>query len=112
MISVNLEASNKEDWTIQFSAIDEDTGDDIVFTGADIAFKLQDSNGCTRLEASTGAGSITIVDPTVVEIALTVTQMKTLCAGSYPFGCVYELNATTAQLFTGSASIYDGIASL
>jgi hypothetical protein len=112
MISVNLQTSNKEDWLIQFSAIDEDTGDDIVFTGATIDFKLRDENGCTRLEASTGAGSITLAIPTVVEIAFTDEQMKTLCAGSYPFGCVYELNSVTAQLFSGSVSIYDGVASI
>lgn len=111
MISVNLETSNREDWTIQFSATDEDTGDDIVWTGASVAFKLTDENGCTCLEASTPS-SITFPDPTIVEIALTAAQMATLCSGTYPVGCVYELNGTTAQLFTGTASIYDGIASL
>lgn len=109
MISVNLEASNREDWTIQFSATDEDTGDDIIFTGASLDFKLKDANGCTVLEASS---AITLPDPTIVQIVFTAAQMATLCAGSYPFGCVYSLNSTTAQLFVGTAAIYDGIASL
>lgn len=112
MISANLEASNKEDWLIQFSAVDPDTGNDIVFTGAEIAFKLKDGGGCDRLEASTSDATITIVDPTVVEISFTDEQMKTLCVGTYPIGCVYALNGTTAQLFSGTASIYDGIASI
>lgn len=112
MIAVNLTTSNKEDWQIQFSATDEDTGDDIVFTGAVVNFKLKDAGGCTRLEASTSAGTITLVDPLVVEINFTDEQMKTLCAGSYPIGCVYELNSVTAQLFSGTASIYDGVASI
>lgn len=112
MISANLEVSNKEDWQIQFSATDEETGDDIVFTGAVIAFKLKDSNGCTRLEGSTSGGEITLVDPLVVEINFTDEQMKDLCAGTYPFGCVYELNGVTAQLFVGTASIYEGYASI
>ncbi len=110
MISANLEASNKEDWTIQFSATDEETGEDIVWTGADIAFKLHGHGAC--IEASTDDGTITLPDPTIVEIAITEDQMNTLCAASYDIGCVYELNSIKAQAFVGTASIYDGVASL
>lgn len=112
MISFNEAPSNKEDWTIQFSATDEDTGNAIVWTGASIAFRLKDANGCTCIDASTDLGTITLPDPAIVEILIPKAKMNTLCAGSYPFGCVYELNSTTAQAFTGTASVYDGIASL
>lgn len=110
MISVNLEASNKEDWTIQFSATDPDTGNEYVWTGADIAFRLRGHGAC--IDASTAASTINLVDPTVVEITITEDQMNTLCAGTYNIGCVYELNGIKAQAFVGTASIYDGVASL
>lgn len=112
MISAQLEASNKEDWTIQFSATDAETGSGIIWTGASIAFKLKDARGCIVIEASTAAGTITIVDPTVVEITIDEDTMGTLCAGPYQIGCIYELNSIRAQAFVGTASIYDGIASL
>lgn len=112
MIAAHLEVSNKEDWSIQFSAIDEDTGDDIDFTGASIAFELRDANNCTRLTASTTAGTITLPATNIVQISFTDEQMGALCAGTYPIGCVYELNSITVQLFTGFASIYEGIASI
>lgn len=112
MISVNLEASNKENWIIQFSAKTEDTGDDIVWTGANIDFRLTDPSGCTLIEASTSAGTITIVDPLVVEISISEISMNNLCAGTYPIGCVYDLNGIKVQAFVGTASIYEGVASL
>lgn len=112
MISANLEASNKEDWIIQFSATDAETGDDIIWTGASIDFRLKDASGCTLIDASTTAGTITIVDPTVVEITIDEDTMGSLCAGPYQIGCIYELNSITAQAFVGTASIYDGVASL
>lgn len=112
MIQATLEVSNSEDWTLQFEATDAETGDDIVWTGADIAFELRDASGCTRITATTDGGEITLPDPTIVEIAITEDQLSALCAGTYTIGCVYELNSTKAQAFVGTVSIYDGVASL
>ncbi len=112
MITANLEASNKEDWIIQFSAKTDDTDEDIVWTGADINFKMKDDSGATLAEASTADGTITIVDPLVVEITIAESSMNNICAGQYPIGCVYELNSIKAQAFVGTASIYEGVASL
>ena len=111
-ILVNLEASNKEDWIIQFSAKTDDTNEDIVWTGAVINFKMKDNEGSTLLEASTASGTITIVDPLVVQISIAESLMNAVDAGSYPIGCVYQLNSITAQAFVGTASIYEGVALL
>lgn len=108
-ISFHEAPSNREDWTIQFYASDEETGEAIDFSGATINFVLRDSGGCQRLAASTDDGTITTPSAGYVDIALTEAQMATLCAGSYPFGCNYEINGVTAQLFVGTASIYDGV---
>lgn len=110
MISINLQASNREDWTIQFYASDEDTGNALDFsTATAITFALNNPDGCQLLSASKSGGTITTPQAGYVEIALTEAQMATLCAGSYPIGCNYVLNGVTAQLFTGTASIYDGV---
>ena len=112
MISFSLTASNKEDWMIQFSATDEDTGNPIDFTGATISFALREQDNWTRITASTTDGTITQPVAGTVEIAIPESAMQQLCPGSYQFGCIYELNSVTAQLFTGVVAIYDGIACL
>lgn len=111
MIRTNLQASNREDWTIQFYASAEDTGDALDFSGATINFALNDMDGTQILTASTDDGSITTPSTGYVDISLTESQMSTLEAGSYQIGCNYELNGVTAQLFVGTASIYDGVVS-
>lgn len=111
MIQTALEASNKEDWTIQFSATDEETGEDIDFTGATMALKVVDEDGVSILDASTADATITITT-TTVEAAFTSTQMSALDAKTYQVGCVYLLNSSTNQLFVGYANIYEGWASL
>lgn len=109
MISINLQASNREDWTIQFYAEDQDTGEALDFSAADISFSLRDSDRCQLLSASTDDGTITTPQTGYVEIAFTEDQMSSICAGAYSIGCNYELNDVTAQLFVGTASIYDGV---
>lgn len=111
-VTVSLNASNQEDWIIQFTGVDDSTGNDIDFSTATISFKLRDRNDCVELTASTTAGTITTPTVGLVQITIPVASMKTLCAGQYLIGCVYELNSVTAQLFNGTADIYDGIATI
>lgn len=112
MIQVNLEASNKADWTIQLTAIDEETGDEIDFTGASIAFSVKDDCGVEILSASTTDGKITLPTGVLIEVTFTETEMNSICRGRYALGCVYQLNSETIQLLTGYVDVYDGIASL
>lgn len=104
------EVSNREDWTIQFYAEDEDTGEAIDFsTATEITFTLRDKSWCQRISATMSGGEVTTPTTGLVEIAIPQSDMQNLCAGDYPIGCTYELNSVTAQLFVGSAQIYDGI---
>jgi hypothetical protein len=112
MISVNLEASNKADWTIQITAVDAETDEEIDFTGASISFVVKDSCGVTVLTATTTNGNITLPTGVLIEIQFTPDQMGAVCSGHYSLGCVYEINDETTQLLTGYVDIYDGIASL
>lgn len=112
MTTVALQFSNKEDWIIHFSAVDDATGSDIDFTGSVISFKLRDHINCNDVTASTETGSITLPSSTVIEISIPETQIANLCRGTYDVGCVYELNGIKSQLFIGTAAVYNGIATL
>jgi len=106
----NFEASNRADWIIQISATDAETGEDIDFTGADVALAIRDEN-CQRLGATVGDG-ITLLEPTVLQASFGKDAMSGMCAGSYSIGAVYEVNGETTQLFVGTFSVYDGVAKL
>jgi hypothetical protein len=111
----SYDASNEADWIIDISATDGTEGptfgDDIDFTGAAVSFVVKDENGCQKLSATIGNG-ITQPSSLVLEVAFTPAQMACLCPGSYNVGCVAKINGVTFQVFTGTLSVYDGIASL
>ena len=108
---VNFDQSNKADWTFDVTATDADTGTAINFTGALVTFTVKDENDCQRLTATIGNG-ITQPVGTTLEFKFTAAQMETLCAGSYKFGAVYQLNGEINQLMSGTVSVYDGIAQI
>ncbi|MCK1430908.1 hypothetical protein [Bradyrhizobium sp. 87] len=108
----NFDQSNKADWVTEISATDADTGDAIDFTGASVAFQVNDDQGCQRLLATTANGKITLPDVNTLQVSFTDEEMKTLCSGSYACGAVYSLNGETNQLLVGTVSIYNGVASL
>jgi len=107
----NFDQSNKADWTFDITAVDNDTGDAIDFTGADVLFVVKDENDCQKLSASIGSG-ITQPVGTTLEFLFTAAQMETFCPGSYKYGCVYSLNGSIIQLMTGTVTIFDGVAKL
>lgn len=106
----NFDQSNKADWAFDVTAKDAETDEDIDFTGSAISLVVKDESGCERLSATVGDG-ITITT-TTISVLFTDEEMKALCAGSYKVGMVYELNGETNQIFRGTVSVYDGIASI
>jgi len=112
----DFDESNKADWTFDIIATDGDPdsatfGTVIDFTGAIIKLQVNDENGCQRLTASIGSG-ITQPVGTTIEVLFTAAQMEALCPGSYNIGCVYSLNGSINTIFTGTLSIYDGVAQI
>lgn len=107
----NFDQSNKADWAFDVTAIDAETGSSIDFTGATVALAVNDENGCQVLSASIGSG-ITQPDAYTLSVLFADQQMKALCPGSYKVGMVYSLNGETNQIFSGTVSVYDGVASL
>jgi len=109
---INFERSNKADWAFDIIATDADTGAAIDFTGAAVTLTIKDENDCQRLTASIGSGIALIIAGLGLEVTFTASQMKTLIPGSYKVGAVYSLAGSINQLFSGTVSIYDGIAEI
>lgn len=114
MYSATFEASNRADWIFQVSAEDRDTGEEIDFTGAEICVQVRDKpaeGSGQKLSATVGDG-ITLLSGAVFEVYFTATQMAAICSGEYDIGGVYRLNDETHQIFSGTVTIYNGVASL
>lgn len=111
-IILNSAATNSADWKTKFQFTDGDTGNLIDFTGATIEIDVQDSDGCPRIQASTGNGLITIQGVGIFELDVPASTMETLCPGTYQIGGVYSLNGETISLFTGALAIISGVARL
>lgn len=108
--AATFDQSNKADWAFDITATDADTGESIDFTGASIAFVAKDKSGNTVLSATVDDG-ITI-STTTVSVRFAASDMSDVCPGSYNVGMIYELDDEINQIFTGTVTIYDGIASL
>lgn len=106
----SFEQSNKADWAFDVTATDVDTGEAIDFTGAEIAFFVRDRSGLEVLSATVGDG-ITI-STTTISVLFDDGDMNDICPGSYNVGMIYRLNSETNQIFSGTVTIYDGIAEL
>lgn len=107
----NFDASNRADFVVEFSATDADTGDDIDFTGFDIAFKIAD-DCATVIEATTANGLIILPTSTVLQLTIPASRMAALWPKTYQIGAVFEFNGETTQLLVGSFVVYDGVASV
>ena len=82
MTTIGFEWTNAADWIVLFQANDDETGDLIDFTGAEIAVAIKDRVGAVRLSALVGSG-IEIVETGTFELRFTAAQMAMLCQGSY-----------------------------
>lgn len=96
-------------FVLNISATDDDTGDDIDFTGADVAVAIKDHLGCLVLSATIGSG-LTLIDVNTLQLRITPAQMARFCPGSYQIGAVYRLSGIIFQIFTGQLSVEDGVA--
>jgi len=108
---VNFDQSNKADWAFDITATDADTGVAIDFTGSLITLTVKDEGDCQVLSATVGSG-ITLIFGTTIEVVFTASQMETLIPGAYKVGAVYSLNGEINQLFSGTVSVYDGVAQI
>lgn len=101
--------SNKADFIFDVSATNVDTQQLVDFTGADVACSIEDKNGCIVQTITVGSG-ITLLAPTKLEYFFSKGKIGNLC-GHYKIGSVYEISGETDQLFIGTVSFYDGVAS-
>jgi hypothetical protein len=108
----SFDQSNKADWAFDVTATDAETGEAIDFTGAEVAFMVKDQSRCTVLSATTDADDGITISTTTISVRFDDSDMNGICAGSYNVGMIYRLNDETAQIFTGTVTIFDGVATL
>lgn len=102
--------SNKADFIFDLTATNLDTKLLVDFTGAAIACSIEDKNGCVVQTITVGKG-ITLLTATKLEFFFAKSKVSNLC-GHYKIGSVFEINDETDQLFIGTVSFYNGVASV
>ena len=102
--------SNRADFVFQITATDMDTGELVDFTDADVSCTIQDKNGTALLTLAIDSG-ISLIDANMLEFWFSKLDIGNL-NGHYKIGCVYEKDSLTTQLFIGTVSFYDGIATV
>lgn len=100
-----------EDFVLDMSATDADTGAAIDFSSATaITFMVGTSRYDQQLTASLANGKITLPTTTTMTVTLTVTDLSALDTQTYKIGMTIEFaTGETAQLLYGTLSLYDGI---
>jgi hypothetical protein len=111
-VTISEEAVSNRDWKVQFQFTDDDEtsptyGQLIDFTGAVIAFAIEDGNGCQMITAGTADGKIVVISSGVIELTIEASEMN-LCAGTYNIGGYFQLNGETIDLLEGSISVRRG----
>lgn len=121
--------TNRENWTLDVTLSDDDTGDAFDLTGATITLEVRRATesagygggyggygrsewdggcyGSPRLTASIGSG-ITVTGTGVFRVDFTPTQMRSLSPGTYDVGCVITRSGDARQLFLGRLPVLFG----
>jgi hypothetical protein len=107
--NISFDASNKADFIADISATNIETGAAIDFTGVLVSIEIAEEN-CTPIISTSIGNGITLVEPTVLQLRITATQMAVLRPISYRIGGVWKSAGETDQLFRGDFVVYDGIA--
>lgn len=112
VLSLNAVRTNTARWKTQLQFTDYDTGDLIDFTGATILIVVRDECGRVRIEASTNNGKVSVVSTGLIELDFTASDMS-LTPGTYQIGGVFAFGSDDPdQLFVGTLTVIDGVASL
>ena len=106
---INASIPNNAPWRTTFQFTDASTGDLLDFTDCYIEITIREE--CRRcIEVSTDDSTVSIVGLGTFEIDV---DLGRICPGSYAMGGLFSTAAepdTAISLFTGTLSIYDGVA--
>jgi hypothetical protein len=111
--NTDFETSDKADFIVQISATDISTGEDINWTGAEVAIAISETVGScrSRYNATIGSG-IVLVSALVLELTFTDDQMKTLCPGTYLIDGIFRVSGRTSELIIGTVGVHHTAATL
>lgn len=101
--------SNREDWQITGTLVDED-GDDVTLTGSTIAFYLTKPGNPTTAEltGSTTDGEITLPTTTSFQIDFTPDDVSDLAAGTYDAYLRVTIDDVVTQVIAGTMEVVEG----
>lgn len=102
------EVSNREDVELLYAIVDEDTGDQVDLTSADIVIEISDQDGCVRWDGSTDDGDVTLSESTVMRILIPRASMTALCAGTYVVGMTVTNGGLTKSVIVGTLAVLNG----
>jgi hypothetical protein len=115
-INISEEVVSNRDWKIQFQFTDDDPdsptyGDLIDFTGAVIAFAIEDGSGCQVITAGTADGKVAIISS-----GLLASNFVTLVrnGGTYTLGADYTVlpGGPISDPTTAMFAVYDATSGL
>lgn len=101
--------SNREDWIITGTLVDEDTGSDVDLTGADLFFYVTKQNcpDSAELTATDGDG-ITYPTSTSYQIAFTDDDVSDICPGTYSVFLRVTIAGVTTQVMAATVECKHG----
>lgn len=102
--------SNRASW--RFIGLVTDLDDNpIDLSTFSLVFQVNDKDGCARLTASTANGKLTITGLGIFQVFFTVTEMRSLCTGTYQTGLTVtnDDRSQTEQLSVGPLPMIDGV---
>jgi hypothetical protein len=102
------DVSNREDVELIYAIVDEDTGEQVTLTDADIFVEISDRNGSVRWSGSIADGDVTLSESTVMRILIPRASMVDLCAGIYNFGMTVTNGGLTKSAIVGTLAVSDG----
>lgn len=113
MLTGSLPAvSNRETFQTERQLIDDETDEAIDLTDATIVFEIrQQSSSSAILSATLTNGKIVLLDDTTYQVTFSVTDMRTLSAGTYDVGLTIKRDNFTTQIIIGTLPVMDGIVS-
>lgn len=102
-----LEAfTNREDWTQEFTLVDET---DTLIDVDEITMALRDANNNSPLSGSLTGGQITRLSTGTYQWSYPESSTHSLCPGTYKVGVRIEKSGEKTQLLTGTVAVLDGV---
>ncbi len=106
-------ASNRAGYSQLFAVADDDTGELLDLSAANIVFEIRDPNTLLPLlRATTADGKASVIDAGTFQVTFSLAEMQQLCPRIYDAGCTIQNGAADPiQFIAGTIAVFDGVVS-